>query len=116
MKLDELTIGEAKQLAALFASGTAQTVHPAVGKYVVIRTYSAGIHAGVLAAANGKEVTLTDSRRIWSWTGALSCSEIAMHGITGGKFGVAVDIQYITEAIEIIPARAEAEKCLRNFK
>ena len=102
-------------LQELFARLSDATEHPAVGKYCVVRTYSAGVHAGVLRAARGTEVPLTDSRRIWGWTGALSCSEIAMTGITGGKVAVAVPVQYLTEAIEIIPATAEAEKCLRSW-
>ena len=114
MNIEDLTIKQARELAALFGGGTSTPTHPAVGKYCIVRTYSAGVHAGVLEKANGTEVTLTDSRRIWSWTGALSCSEIAVAGITGGKVSVAVPTQYLTEAIEIIPASAEAEKCLRS--
>ena len=114
MNIEDLTIKQARELVALFGGGTTTPQHPAVGKYCVVRTYSAGVHAGTLTAANGTAVTLTDSRRIWSWTGALSCSEIAVSGISGGKVAVAVPTQYLTEAIEIIPATAEAEKCLRS--
>ena len=119
MKLNELTIGEALQMAALFASTTSQfngtLPHPAVGKYCVIRTYSAGVHVGKVEYVNGREVKLSDSRRIWSWTGALSCSEIAANGITGGKVAVALPEIYLAEAIEIIPASQEAEACLRKI-
>ena len=115
MNIEDLTIKRARELVALFGGGTTTPPqHPAVGKYCVVRTCGAGVHAGTLAAANGTAVTLTDSRRIWSWTGALSCSEIAVSGIAGGKVAVAVPTQYLTEAIEIIPATAEAEKCLRS--
>lgn len=115
MNIEDLTIKQARELSALFGNNQPATQpHPAVGKYCVVRTYSAGVHAGVLQSARGTEVTLTDSRRIWSWTGALSCSEIATTGISGGKVAVAVPIQYLTEAIEIIPATEESEKCLRS--
>ena len=115
MNIEDLTLKQARELAALFGGGTTPPVqHPAVGKYCVVRTYSAGVHAGILQAASGTAVTLADSRRIWNWTGALSCSEIAVSGITGGKVAVAVPTEYLTEAIEIIPATAEAEKCLRS--
>lgn len=40
--------------------------------YVIIRTYSAGVHAGYLESRNGKEVTLKNSRRLWYWDGAAS--------------------------------------------
>ena len=38
-----------------------------IGKFVIVRTYSAGVHAGTLASQAGKEVTLTNARRIWLW-------------------------------------------------
>ena len=122
MNLDDLTIGQARELARLLGLGLtgqkmAQSVpHPAVGKYCVIRTYSAGVHAGTVTAVSGGEVTLTDSRRIWSWSGALSCSEIAVTGITGGKVAVSVPAIHLLGVIEIIPASSEAEKCLKKFK
>ena len=117
MNIDDLTIGEARKLAALFSTETKPCAnHPATGKYVVVRAYAAGVHVGVLVSAQGGEVHLTDSRRIWSWAGALSCSEIAAAGISGGKVAVTLPNQFVLGAIEIIPASSEAEKCLRNFK
>ena len=53
-----------------------------IGKYAVIRTYSAGVHVGVLQSQSGKEVTLTDARRIWSWRGAFTLSEISQKGVS----------------------------------
>jgi hypothetical protein len=75
------------------------------GKFVLIRTYSAGVHFGTLVERNGKEVHLKDARRLWSWSGALSLSEIAMKGIkiADSKISVPVDEIILTEAIEIIP-------------
>lgn len=34
-------------------------------KYVIARTYSAGVFAGFLFRRNGKEATLKNARRIW---------------------------------------------------
>ena len=39
-------------------------------KYVIVRTYSAGVFAGDLESRNGQEVVLTNARRIWYWKGA----------------------------------------------
>ena len=115
MNIEQLTIGEARAIAEIFGSGVAaKPTHPAIGRYSIIRTQNAGVHAGVVAAVDGQSVTLTDSRRIWSWTGALSCSEIAVAGITGGKVAVSVAEIFLAQAIEIIPTTPEAEKCLRN--
>ena len=42
--------------------------------YVLVRTYSAGVHAGYLSERKGKEVKLIKARRIWYWDGAASLS------------------------------------------
>ncbi|MEI6574783.1 MAG: hypothetical protein WCO63_01250 [Bacteroidota bacterium] len=82
------------------------------GKFVIVRTYSAGVHAGTLKTQNGKEVVLTKSRRLWYWSGAASLSELAVRGaknVSSCKFTVPVDEIKLTEAIEIIPCTGEAE-------
>ena len=33
--------------------------------FVIVRTYSAGVHYGRLVSRNGKEVVLSGARRIW---------------------------------------------------
>ena len=91
--------------------------HPAVGQYVIVRTYSAGVHAGTLAAANGPEVTLTDSRRIWRWgKDALSLSEVSQNGLDHDESRVAcaVPVIYLTEAIEIIPCQHRAQTSIEG--
>lgn len=76
-----------------------------IGKQVIIRTYSAGVHFGVLVERDNKEVLLKNARRIWSWSGALSLSEIASVGLKkdSSKISVPVDGIILTEAIEIMP-------------
>lgn len=81
-------------------------------KYVLIRTYSAGVHVGYLARQNGKEVKLTNTRRIWYWDGAASLSQLAMEGVSKPdkcKFSVEIPEIELTEAIEIIPVTKEAQ-------
>lgn len=75
-----------------------------IGEFYLIRTYSAGVHFGTLLHKDGKEVTLGNARRLWSWTGALSLSEIASKGIDikNSKVSVAVEEITLTEATEII--------------
>jgi hypothetical protein len=76
---------------------------------VIVRTYSAGVHFGTLAKHAGKEVVLTDSRRIWYWTGANTLSEISLRGVgSGSKVSESIPYITLTEAIEIIPCSAEA--------
>ena len=38
--------------------------------FVLVRTYSAGVHCGTLEQREGREVSLSDVRRIWRWRGA----------------------------------------------
>lgn len=44
-------------------------------RYVIVRTYSAGVFAGNLVSRNGREVVLSDARRLWYWAGAASLSQ-----------------------------------------
>lgn len=75
------------------------------GSEVIVRTYSAGVHIGTVKERNGKEVTLTNARRLWSWSGAFTLSAVAMSGVdrTNSRISVAVTEILLTEAIEIIP-------------
>ena len=80
------------------------------GTRVLIRTYSAGVHFGTLISREGQEVHLEQSRRLWSWNGALSLSEIAAKGINiaNSKISVPVSEILLTQAIEIIPIHKES--------
>jgi len=85
---------------------------PSKGKYVICRTYSAGVFAGNLKTRDGKEATLTDARRIWYWSGAASLSQLAVSGTSKPndcKFPVAVPSVTLTEVIEILDVTPEAE-------
>ena len=82
--------------------------------YVVVRTYSAGVHVGDLVSRKGKEVTLKNARRIWRWQGANTLNEIALHGVgAGSRVSEAVPNIVLTEAIEVITA---SEKAATNLK
>ena len=77
-----------------------------VKRYVIVRTYSAGVFAGTLESqsANGKRIVLSDARRLWYWRGAASLSQLAATGTskpTDCKFAVPVARIEVTEAIEI---------------
>lgn len=81
-----------------------------VGKYAVVRTYSAGVHVGTVAKREGTEVTLTGARRIWAWKGANTLHEIALRGVAkGSRVSEPVEQILLTEAIEVIPTTTEAQ-------
>jgi hypothetical protein len=84
-------------------------------KFVIVRTYSAGVFAGTLRSKEGKEVTLTNARRLWYWQGAASLSQLAVTGTSkpeSCKFPVAVPSVTLTEAIEILDVTPEAQKSI----
>ena len=118
---DDLTLRQIREVAQAFSAIPASVpVHPSVGQDCIVRAYAAGVHFGrvhsVTDSAAGREVHLTRTRRIWSWQGALSCTEIAQAGISGGKLSVEAPDNFVSGVIEIIPTSEEAEKCLRAAK
>jgi hypothetical protein len=88
-----------------------------IGKDVIVRTYSAGVHFGKMASRDGKEVVLNNARRIWYWEGAFTLSAIAQNGVAkSSKLSVEVPEILLTEAIEIIPCSEAASANLRALK
>ena len=88
-----------------------------IGKKVIVRTYSAGVHFGTLAHHDGKEVTLTNARRIWYWEGAFTLSAVATKGVKNtSKISVPVTEILLTEAIEIILCSEAAAANLSEIK
>ena len=84
-------------------------------KYVIVRTYSAGVFAGLLESRSGREVVLTQARRLWYWAGAASLSQLAMSGTTKPsecKFPIVVDRIELLEAIEILDVTNVAQSSI----
>lgn len=84
-------------------------------RYVIVRTYSAGVFAGTLVSRKGQEVVLKDARRLWYWDGAASLSELAMRGPSkphNCKFPMEVTRVELTQAIEILDVTDQARKSI----
>lgn len=58
MNIDDLTLGQIKQIQGLCGGIAATEVEPFLGQYVVVRTYSAGVFAGTVKQRIGKKVLL----------------------------------------------------------
>lgn len=122
MNIDELTIGQAKALAAMFANTAPATPIDCkmVGKYVIVRCRDAGVHAGVLESYNGRECVLTESRRMWYWKPADGQKYLSGLAISGAdeasKIGAALPRIFLTENCEIIECSAKAEISIRGAK
>ena len=75
-------------------------------RYYIIRGDRSGVFFGHISRREGREVTITECRRLWYWVGAASLSQMAAEGVkrpSGCKFTVAVDELAILDAIELIP-------------
>lgn len=86
-------------------------------RYVIVRTYSAGVFAGYLEKRKGQEVVLSKARRLWYWKGAASLSQLAMEGVTCPdecKFPCEVDKVELTQAIEILDVTEKARLNIKN--
>jgi len=80
-------------------------------RYVIVRTYSAGVFAGELVSRKGKETVLHNARRIWYWDGAATLSQLAMEGTQSPdtcKFPCAVDYVTLLETIEVLNTTPKA--------
>lgn len=116
MNLDELTLGQIKQIQSLLGQSQSQNIqHPMLGKRCLIRTYSAGVHIGNIETIEGMECKLSNALRLWKWEGGgLSLSAIANNGIIKGRLNKTGEI-YLTNVIEIIPTTNQAEESFTKF-
>lgn len=88
-----------------------------IGKKVIIRTYSAGVHYGTLIEKEGEEVILENSRRLHYWkttNKGISLSEVAMTGLASDSRVCEVLPLLWLKAIEIIPCSEIAQKNIEN--
>lgn len=88
-------------------------------QYVVVRTLNAGVHVGELVEFDPvrKVAILSKVRRIWYWKGANTLNEIANHGVgAGSKVSEVAEQNTLPDAIECLPATAEARANLESAK
>jgi hypothetical protein len=87
-------------------------------EYVLVRTYSAGVHLGYLESRHDMSVVLHNARRLWFWKGAFSLNEVATDGIKfhESRLSAVVPEIVLTQAIEIIPLNADMAKKFQEAK
>lgn len=87
--------------------------------YCIIRTYSAGVFAGwINRKIKGKENIVYNARRLWKWSGALDCSQLAMNGIDNAddcKFSSVAEVD-LKEIIEISLCTKKAKESIESVK
>ncbi len=84
-------------------------------RYIIARTYSAGVFAGYLKSRKGQEVVLEKARRLWYWKGAASLSQLAVDGVKYPdecKFPEEVSNVELLQTIEILDVTEKAKKSI----
>ena len=87
-----------------------------IGKYVIVRGDRSGVFAGTLVSQENRKVVLSGVRRLWRWYGATECLQIATEGVKRPKecrFTLTAESITLLDAIEVIPATAEAEAIIK---
>lgn len=85
--------------------------------YVIIRGADSGVHSGTLVFYESREVELENTRRLWSWAGSLSLSELALYGPQKPaecKFSVTLPNILLLDVCEIIPCSKEGEEIIKS--
>lgn len=88
-------------------------------RFYIVRADRAGVFFGHILERVGSEVTMTNVRRLWYWSGACSLSQLAVDGVKNPgecKFTVIVPEMTILGVIEIIPANEAAVKSIEAVK
>ena len=122
MNIDEITLGQLKQIQSLALSKSANTeegISSMIGHKVIVRTCGAGVWFGVLSQKSGNEVILNHARRMWRWWAAksISLSGCAIHGILHDKSKICPAVGSVwLEAIEIIPCTQVASESIEGAK
>lgn len=86
-------------------------------QYYIVRSDRAGVFFGKIKERIGSEVTMTDVRRIWYWSGAASLSQLAVEGTKNPKnckFTIYAPEMTILGVIEIIPCTDKAEASIKG--
>jgi hypothetical protein len=117
MNINDFTIGQARELAAMFAN-TSPAAVKSDERPVIVRSRDAGVQFGYLLGYEGSTVHLRDARQMWSWTAAeggtlLDC---ATHGVKAGKFSTTASRVTVIGACAIIDVSANALLSLENTK
>ncbi len=121
MNLNDLTLGQIRELSSLInanSSTVKASESPFIGKHVIVRAYSAGVHAGELVSQDGDIVVLKNSRRLWKWKAkaGIALSGVAVHGIDtkNSTVDTQIDEILIIGVCEIIPTSAASQESISH--
>ena len=89
-----------------------------IGKKIIARIERAGVFHGTLDYIDNEIIRLKDARRIYYWDGALSVTDMAAKGITGGKVTIPVTtVEFMSDNIvELNECIKYASKSIETIK
>jgi len=94
-----------------------------VGKHAVIRSYSSGVFAGTVTAAEASgpgrtRVVVDGCRRLWRWKAkkGVALSGVAAHGLnkSDNKVDAEINGHVIDDVIEVIPTSEAAKESIND--
>ena len=119
ININELTIGQVRELSAMFCADIRpDMLSHLIGKKVLIRDNRAGVFITTLAAVNGKQWRGYESRKIHYWSKAGAVEGIAETGIDldNSRITVKVPESNGQDLIQICPVSDEIFNTLMGAK
>ena len=85
--------------------------------YYIVRCNKSGVFFGHIEKCKGREVTMTNVRKIWYWNGAAAVEQLACEGVKKPqdcKFTMYVEEIIVTDATEILRCTPEAVASIKG--
>lgn len=89
-----------------------------LNKKVIARIERAGVFHGTLDYIDNEIMRLKDARRIYYWEGALSVTDMASRGLTGGKISAPVSkVEFLTSKVtELNECSGDASRSIEAIR
>ena len=125
MDIDNLTIAQAREIAAMFAKETQlkaqRLTDNLVGKYVIVRSRNEGINAGYVEAADETGVVLREARRLWYHRPAVESESwyegVANQGLSAdSKISAPVAVKAIIESYSVTLCTENAKASIEGAR
>jgi hypothetical protein len=123
IRIDNLTIAEAREIAAMFshvtAPKTARITDNLIGKYAIVRSRNEGVNAGYVEAADSTGIVLRNARRLWYHKPAVESESwyegVANHGLSSdSKISAPVTLKVIVEDYSITLCTEMSQKSIEG--
>ena len=121
MNLDDITIGQLKDLQSLIGGATKQSglFENMIGQYVVVRSRNEGLNAGFLEEADDTGCILKECKRLWYHRPKVKTESwyegVCNHGLSSdSKVSGAVQRKVIVEDYSITQCTDKAAKSIQE--